>query len=481
MKALQKKQRLLGAQKKYRIAFLSEQYAPDVGSSAQLFAELAGELAHHHADICICTLQPGYVKDAPRAPWREMREGVRVMRLPRLPFARTNRKGEALNWIWATLSLAFLALRLPRRVPLLIGTNPPMLHLVGALMKWLRGQRFIALFYDLHPELSCAVGVLREGSLLDHAWRRMNTWILQRADVAICLGSYMQRSVLARYAEAPAVVIHNWCDPRVVRHMPKSESHFARAHDLLDKFVVLFSGNMGWRQRLEILLEVAAEVQDEPVRFVFIGEGAKKEKLRETARQKKLQNVLFFPYQPRELMEHSLAAADLAVVSQEREVIGLGVPSKIYTYMASGRALLGLASKPCELLDLIRETECGWHFDEDHDQGAIVARLKELVRHPDRCVLAGRRARAQFERRFTLQIIAQQYAAIMQEQFEKGPAPGLWARLLRRAEKRQTPSAMHAAWAELKREVARRKLVSPPAKPNTQNEREPVAQMKEGT
>ena len=463
---------------KYRVAFISEQYAPDVGSSAQLFAELARELVHNGADVQVCTLQPGYVKEAPAAPWRELREGVRVVRLPRLPFARTNRKGESLNWMWATLGLIVLALRVPRHVPLLIGTNPPMLHVVGAVMKWLRGQRFVALFYDLHPELSCAVGVLQSGSFIDRIWRRMNVWILKQADAVVCLGSHMERSVRARYAGAPTAIIHNWCDPELVRCMPKGESRFAREHGLLDKFVVMFSGNMGWRQRLEILLEVAAQVQEEPIRFVFIGAGAKKEKLQELARQKSLQNVLFFPYQPRELMEDSLAAAELSVVSQEREVIGFGVPSKIYTYMASGRALLGLASKPCELIDLIEETGCGWHFDEDHDQDTIAAKLKKLARRPERCAEAGRRARTQFENRFTLPIIAQQYAEIIQTQFDRGPAPNLFARLCRG---RKDAPAPPTSWPQVNRELLRRKLVVPPEVRREQSQRTSTQAIKDAT
>ena len=412
------------------VTLVSEQFAPDVGSTAQLLADLANQFLLNGAEVRVCTMKPGYVTDAPPAPWRENRGGARIRRLPRLPFARTNRKGEALNWVWGTFCLALLALFSPRRLPLLIGTNPPLAHWIGAIMKALKGQRFISLFYDLHPELSCAVGVLRSGNVVDRTWRRINTWTLRHADVAICLGDHMERAVKNRYAEANAVVIHNWCDPDLVHTMPKTESRFGREHDLLDKFVVMFSGNMGWRQRLEILLEVAAAVRDEPFRFIFIGEGAKKEKLKEIARQRNLHNVLFFPYQPRELMEHSLAAADVVVASQEREVIGFGVPCKTYTYMASGRAILGLASRPCELIDLVNAAKCGWVFDEDHDQEAIVSLLGELRRHPERCAEAGRNARKYFEKNFTLQIVAQQYAAIIRQQCEAGPAPHVFSRLL---------------------------------------------------
>lgn len=403
-------------------------------------------------------MTPGYVKNVARAPLREVRKGVRVWRMPRLPFARTNRIGEALNWVWATFCLAWMALWIPREVPLIVGTNPPLAHLVGVFMKILKGQRFIALFYDLHPELSCAVGLLRTGSLVDRIWRRINSWALRHADLALSLGPYMTQSIKARCATVPTIIMHNWCDAKTVRCFPKEQSRFAHDHELLGKFVVLFSGNMGWRQRLEILLEVAAEVQDTPIRFVFIGEGAKKTKLQETAQQRGLNNVLFFPYQPRELMEHSLAAADVSVVSQEREVIGFGVPSKIYTYMASGRAMLGLAGRPCEVIDMINQYHCGWTFDEDHDKAAIIAKLRELLRDRKQCVQAGQRARREFEEHFSLEVIAQQYAGIIRQHCAMGPAPSLFTRLLSRKASSHTESEL----AEIKQEYLKRKMTAPP-------------------
>lgn len=454
------------------VTLISEQYAPDMSSTAQLFEELLHELSTRGIATSVCAMTPGYVKNVAKAPLREMRKGVCVWRMPRLPFARTNRIGEALNWVWATACLSWMALWIPRSVPLIVGTNPPLAHIVGALMKILKGQRFIALFYDLHPELSCAVGLLRKGSLVDRVWRRINSWALRHADLALSLGPYMTNSIRQRCATTPTIIMHNWCDAKTVRCLPKEESRFAREHGLLDKFVVLFSGNMGWRQRLEILLDAAAEVQDAPIRFVFIGEGAKKAKLQEAAQQRGLQNVLFFPYQPRELMEHSLAAADLAVVSQEREVIGFGVPSKIYTYMASGRALLGLAGQPCEVIDMINEYQCGWTFDEDHDKDALVAKLRELLQQREQCARAGRRARQEFERHFSLQVIAQQYAAVIRQHCALGPAPGLLARLF----SHRASSRTEIDLTRVEQEILTRKMTAPP-KTAVQHEQEEIKQL----
>jgi glycosyltransferase involved in cell wall biosynthesis len=330
------------------------------------------------------------------------------------------------------MSMSVLALFVPRRIPLLISTNPPMAHVIGALMKILKGQRYLALFHDLHPELACAVGMVQPGSSLDRLWRRVNTWALRHADCAICLGAYMEKTVQARWPGAPTVIIPNWCDPNVVHVLPKAKSKFAQQHGLDDKFVVLFSGNIGWRQRLEILFDVAERLLDVPIRFVFIGEGAKKAKLVEAARARNLHNVLFFPYQPRELMEHSLAAADVAVVSQEREVIGSGVPSKIYTYLASGRPIIGLASQPCELTDLISEANCGWNFDEDRDAEAMAKKLRELLQNRAEVAKVGERCRRYFERHFTLQISTAKYAKLIKELNRLGPAPHLLARLFAR-------------------------------------------------
>lgn len=436
----------------WSVTLVSEQYAPDKSSTAQLFPELFRELQKQGARISVCTLTPGYVKDAPAAPWRENTNGIRVVRAPRLPFARTNRKGEALNWIWGVVSMSALALFTSRRSPLLISTNPPMAHVIGALMKILKGQRYLALFHDLHPELSCALGMLQPGSFVDRLWRRVNAWALRHADYAICLGAYMEKTVKARWPGARTVVIPNWCDPSVVHALPKAKSKFAQQHGLTDKFVVLFSGNIGWRQRLEILLDAAERLLDTPIHFVFIGEGAKKDKLMEAARTRHLSNVLFFPYQPRELMEHSLAAADVAVVSQEREVIGSGVPSKIYTYMASGRPLIGLASRPCELTDLISEANCGWNFDEDRDAQALAAKLRELLQNRTEAAEAGARARRYFERHFTLQISAAKYEKLIKELSQLGPAPHLFSRWfsLRRAPKVEPRHSMQPSQTPLR-------------------------------
>ena len=413
----------------WNVALVSEQYAPDMSSTAQLFEELMKELQDQGIQTSVCAMTPGYIKGIPKVSHREIRQGIPVHRFPRLPFARTNRKGEAINWLWGTLCLTILAWRVPRHIPLLVGTNPPMAHIVGAIMKILKRQRFIALFYDLHPELSCSVGLLKEGSLVDRIWRQINRQALRFADVAICLGPHMEKAVKKRYEHAPTTIVHNWCDPKTVHYMDKAESQFAKKHDLLDKFVVLFSGNMGWRQRLEILIDVAEKLQDLPVRFVFIGEGVKKKKLQQTAEERGLNNVLFFPYQPRDMMKHSLAAADLTVVSHEREAIGFGVPCKIYAYMASGRALLGLASKPCELIDLIKEAKCGWYFNEDTDQDAIVAQIKKLMSDPKQYQQAGKRSLKFFEQNFSLKIIAGQYAEIIKQQCKKNTSTSVRARL----------------------------------------------------
>lgn len=414
------------------VVLVSEQYAPDMSSTAQLFEELLVELRRQGMRTAVCSMTPGYIAEVDRAPLREIRKGVKVRRMPRLPFARTNRAGEAMNWLWGTVAMSALALMTSRRDPLLVCTNPPMAHVVGALMKILKGQRFLALHYDLHPELPCAVGMLQPGSAVDRLWRRLNRWALRHADVAIAIGGYMEQAIKARYEGARTTIIHNWCDEKIVQPLAKRDSRFAREHELVDKFVVLFSGNMGRRQRLEILLEVATDLRDVPVRFVFIGEGVKQSKLQQQAQERGLSNVLFLPYQPRELMTHSLAAADLAVVSHEREVIGFGVPCKIYAYLASGRALLGLASRPCEVSDLIEESQCGWCFDEDHDRDAIGGKIRELLNDPRQVQLAGERAVAFFRNNFTLEIIAQQYWENIAAQHQAGPAPAIWERLWHR-------------------------------------------------
>src|SRR5262249_35865640 len=147
------------------------------------------------------------------------------------------------------------------------------------------------------------------------------------------------------------VIVPNWIDTRHVR--PLSVVSPLRQTWQLDgqaaQFVVMYSGNLGLSQSLEQVLNAAKELHTEPVRFVFVGEGAAKVDLQARAAALSLRNVTFLPYQPKEQLSESLGAADLHLIPLRRGLAGCIVPSKLYGILAAGKPYLAAVDADSEV------------------------------------------------------------------------------------------------------------------------------------
>jgi glycosyltransferase involved in cell wall biosynthesis len=127
--------------------------------------------------------------------------------------------------------------------------------------------------------------------------------------------------------------------------------------------------------------------------FVFVGDGAKKKDLQEIAARRDLRNVMFLPFQPRELMDQSYATADVSLISLKRGLAGVIVPSKVYNVLASGRPCVAAVEQECEVADIIQRAGCGFVVAPG-DASALRARIVELAANRDRAAGMGAGARA---------------------------------------------------------------------------------------
>ena len=178
-------------------------------------------------------------------------------------------------------------------------------------------------------------------------------------------------------------VIHNWADPSFIRPLARCENPFVREQGLSGKLVVLYAGNMGRFHDLETLLEAAVRLEArEEVVFLFIGGGAKKKRLISYASQKHLKNIQFLPYQPADDLPRTITAGDVGVVSLERGTEGLCVPSKLYTYMAGGLAILALTGPESEVADIVERHECGARASQG-DVDRVVSLLELWLEDPE--------------------------------------------------------------------------------------------------
>ncbi|SCN11614.1 Uncharacterized protein BCRIVMBC126_05484 [Bacillus wiedmannii] len=151
-------------------------------------------------------------------------------------------------------------------------------------------------------------------------------------------------------------------------------------NDLEDKFIIMYSGNIGLYYDLENIIHVTNYFKEyEDIAFVFIGEGAVKKDMQEFVEDNSIQNVFFLPYQPKEFIKYSLNVADVHLVVNQKGIKGVSVPSKIYGVMAAGKPILGVLEQDSEAQMLIEKSKSGIVV-EPQDYNGIVHTIEQFYR-----------------------------------------------------------------------------------------------------
>lgn len=279
-------------------------------------------------------------------------------------YNRKNYFTRAISFVSYFLYVLFKVLFNSPKSLLFMVTTPPFLGLVGYLCKKIRRQKYVMLVYDIHPGALIGAGMIKDGWIAD-LWRRFNRMILNNADAVITIGEYMAGNLKKEFSPEKTqlghiAVIHNWSDVDCVRPLPKDQNPFISQYGLKDKFIVMYSGNIGATHDMETLVEAAKTLKDDPdIRFVIIGDGAKKQFVVDSKAKYGLDNMQILNYLPQDQLPFSLPAADIAVVAIESGVEGYLVPCKFYSYLAAGSAVIAICNAKCEVADIINDNQCG--------------------------------------------------------------------------------------------------------------------------
>lgn len=298
------------------------------------------------------------------------------------------------SWLLFTLRALWMGARLPRNTFIVAVTNPPLLPHVAWVLSHLRGLRYAVLVWDVYPDLLVATELFGNRHLIVRAWRWMNVRVLARASLVITLGEVMAREVKNQFAnpkEAAVTVIPNWAPTDELKPLSKATNDFARRYGLLDRITVLYAGNIGSAHGVEKIVWIADRMKDDPrFEFVIVGEGLGLPKVLSEASRLRVHNLQVLPPQPWKALPELLAAAEIAVVIQESGSEALSMPSKTYSSMAAGSAILALTAPLSDLAQVVRRYEVGMVCEQD-DINCVVAALRALG---DQGILKGMRERA---------------------------------------------------------------------------------------
>jgi glycosyltransferase involved in cell wall biosynthesis len=392
------------------IAFFNRSYFPDETATGQLLTDLCEDLVHVHG--CRVSVVTGWPKEtsgvrAKSHPasflfTRQERHGVQIYRARGTHFDKRRFAGRATNYVTYFVSACWAGLRLDRPDVVVALTDPPIIGLAA----WLSGRRFgaplVMAFKDLFPEVAALLPDFHSDTI-NNALQRVNRFLVRRAAMNVALGETMRQRLIEDKGAPPdrTTIIADWADTTAIAPGSRPNA-FSTAHGLDGKFVVMHSGNLGFSQSLETVVEAAALLRDLPdLQVVFQGDGAKKEALQRQVRDLGLANVSFLPFQPREGLSASFATADLFIVSLQTGLAGYIVPSKLYGILAAGRPYVAAVDPDCEVAALTLRHACG-AVARPGDAASLAGQIRMFYAdraHAARCGRQARTLSASFDRR----------------------------------------------------------------------------------
>ncbi len=364
-----------------KLLIYAHYYIPDVASTGQILRELA-EGMRDEFDITVLCVVPSYTgtiatEYQEKRIYREDINGVHVLRVPVPEFSKSSKKSRIKNIVayFFNARKATRELKEPFDYVFTISQPPLMGGLLGVYgKKKLRtadGKR-PALFYniqDLNPEQIMAVGYFGNKLALK-VMMAIDKYSCRKSDLVITVGRDLVDSVRSRFKKNPPKVamINNWIDEKEIYPLPADHPRvieFRAKYGLVDKFVVMYSGNIGLYYDLEGLIKVieqfkGAKTPDgRDVVFAFVGAGSVLDKLVMYVKEHGMNNTAFIPYQDKADLIYSLNAGDVHWCVNAKGIKGVSCPSKYYGLAAAGKPILGVLESGSEVCCLIDETQGG--------------------------------------------------------------------------------------------------------------------------
>jgi colanic acid biosynthesis glycosyl transferase WcaI len=371
-----------------RVLLYGINYAPELTGIGKYSGEMAAWLANQGHTVSVITGMPYYPawKVDPKykgKAWHvEHVDGVTVYRCPLYVPSALSAKTRILQELSFILSSFPVGIKklFSKRADVVVNICPPFhLSLFPLLYGMIRRVPVVTHVQDLQVDVARDLNMIRNKKVL--GWMlKMERWMFNRSSLVSTISKGMQRKIVEKDIPAhKCVLLPNWVDEHAVKPMSKEQSLYKAFGLSVTDRIILYSGNLGEKQGLDIIIEAAERFRErKDVYFIIVGSGGAEKRLKALAADADLPNLKFFPLQPYEQLSALLATADLHLVLQRSRASDLVMPSKLTGILSSGGASIVTAEKGTTLFDLISTHQLGILIEPENINALVQAITKGL-------------------------------------------------------------------------------------------------------
>ena len=384
-----------------------------------VMSRIVHELANRGHELHVVTSLPWYRKHQVEQGWSgalwrvEKTNWGSITRVQ--PFAgktKSNLLRRAVGFILFSYLVGLRALfagKVWRRVDGVLAMSPPLtLGLIGWHTKLFRGGKLVFNIQDIFPDAAIETGAITNKKIISFAsWLERTSY--KCSDSVVLLSDDLANNVQSKLEQKfhkRVKVIPNFVDTQAITPMSRMTKYRTEL-GIDDALVVMYAGNVGFSQSLEMLVSAARELPQ----FIFVinGEGAARESLKKSAHG--LSNVRFGDYQDVSRLSEVLATGDIHVVPLKRGLGSVSVPSKTYSILASGRPVLAAVDLDTEVPRILAAADAGVCVEPDNS-AAFISALRAMTLDPKTLSEMGERGRKWVENHASPASVAQRYEAL---------------------------------------------------------------------
>ena len=402
------------------LVLLVPHFAPDTAPTGEVITRINDEFVAVGRRVHVVTALPWYREHAIEPGWggrlvrREKTEWGSIIRVHPFPGkSKRNLLRRAVGFAAFSVVAGVCTLfagGIHRRPAAIISMSPPLtLGLTGWLAARLRGTKAIFNIQDVFPDAAVETGAITNLRIIAVAkWLERISY--HRSDAVVVLSEDLRANVVAKVSPSHAHKVHvipNFVDAE--RIVPLARTNGYRDElGISDATVVMYAGNVGWSQSLDMMLHAAREMPDTV--FVINGDGSARADLEKSAAG--IPNIRFAGYQPRERVPEVLATADVHVVPLRAGLGAVSVPSKTYSILAAARPVVAAIDPGTEVTRILAASGAGTCVPPD-DAVAFTAALKEMVSDPARAASMGESGRRWVSEHVSPAAVAREYLGLV--------------------------------------------------------------------
>ncbi|ENZ34388.1 MULTISPECIES: glycosyltransferase family 4 protein [Clostridium] len=404
---------------KKKMLVYAHYFYPDVASTGQILTELCDGLKENF-DITVICVVPSYSgkideKYKKHRFYEEEIGNIKIIRVRVPEFNKSRKVSRIINLISYFINAIIATFNLQKQDYVFSISQPPILGgLLGVIGKVIKKGKLIYNIQDFNPEQTIAVGYSKNKFLVNIALY-LDKFSCKMSNKIILVGRDMQQTLNNRFVKSYLpnnIVINNWIDEKSIYPLSNNNTtvyEFKERYNLQNKFVIMYSGNIGLYYDLENLIKIIGKFNNrDDVKFAFVGDGTIKKNIENYALENNLKNVVFIPYQEKSDLNYSLNAADVHFVVNSKGIKGISVPSKLYGVMACGKMILGILEKGSEARIIIEESGCGI-CSEPEDYEDIYIKIKYILDNKQLAKMIGEKGRKYLEKNLTKELSISKY------------------------------------------------------------------------